>query len=85
EKFSFIGNGSITGCKMCLLSNGAMKKAEDIAQKMTYIDLSTDNEFMNSYTASLFLPHTNLDMFPSIKMRETAAKKKSAKQTQKNI
>lgn len=67
EKFSFIGNGSITGCKMCLLSNSAMKKAQEIAEMMTYIDLSTDNEFMNSYTASLFLPHTNLDMFPSLK------------------
>ncbi|MDO8735382.1 MAG: ASKHA domain-containing protein, partial [Elusimicrobiota bacterium] len=67
EKFSFIGNGSITGAKMCLLSQSAMQKAEEIAQKMTYIDLSTDNEFMNSYTASLFLPHTNLDLFPSVK------------------
>ncbi|MFH0948169.1 MAG: ASKHA domain-containing protein, partial [Elusimicrobiota bacterium] len=56
EKFVFIGNGSITGAKMCLLSQSAMKKAEEIAQKMAYIDLSTDNEFMNSYTASLFLP-----------------------------
>ncbi|MBI5573933.1 MAG: DUF4445 domain-containing protein [Elusimicrobia bacterium] len=67
EKFSFIGNGSITGCKMCLLSQSAMRRANEIAQKMTYIDLSADPEFMNNYTASLFLPHTNLELFPSVK------------------
>ncbi|MFH0947500.1 MAG: ASKHA domain-containing protein, partial [Elusimicrobiota bacterium] len=64
----------ITGAKMCLLSQSAMKKAEEIAQKMAYIDLSTDNEFMNSYTASLFLPHTNLELFPTVKKCETGAK-----------
>ncbi|MDD5688451.1 MAG: ASKHA domain-containing protein [Elusimicrobia bacterium] len=69
EKFIFIGNGSITGAKMCLLSQDAMKKAEELAQKMTYIDLSENSEFMNNYTASLFLPHTDMDLFPNVKSR----------------
>ncbi|MEW6555778.1 MAG: ASKHA domain-containing protein [Elusimicrobiota bacterium] len=68
ERFIFIGNGSITGAKMCLLSQNAMKKAQEIAQKMTYIDLSADPEFMNNYTAALFLPHTNMELFPSVRM-----------------
>ena len=82
---AFIGNGSITGAKMCLLSQSAMNRADEIAQKMNCIDLSADTEFMNNYTASLFLPHTNLDLFPSIKARETDAKKKNAERTRKNI
>jgi len=67
EKFTFIGNSAIAGTKMCLLSQEAMRKAEKIAGKMTYIDLSTDPEFMNNYIASLFLPHTDISLFPSVK------------------
>ena len=33
----------------------------------TYIDLSDDPRYMDNYTASLFLPHTDLDRFPSVK------------------
>jgi len=67
EKFTFVGNSAIAGTRMCLLSQEAMRKAEKIAGKMTYIDLSTDPEFMNNYTASLFLPHTDISLFPSVK------------------
>jgi len=67
DKFLFIGNSSITGAKMCLLSKEARKKVKEIAQKMTYIELSTDPVFMNEYTSTLFLPHTNLELFPSLK------------------
>jgi len=67
ERFIFIGNSSITGAKMCLLSQEAYEEVETIAKKMTYIDLSTNPEFMNNYSASLFLPHTDIDRFPSVK------------------
>ncbi len=66
EKFQFIGNGSITGAQLCLLSAEAREAAEDIAGRMTYHDLSTDPGFMDRFTSSLFLPHTNLDKFPSV-------------------
>ena len=52
---------------MCLLSSEAMDKAEAIANKMAYLDLSTNALFMNNYSASLFLPHTDIELFPSVK------------------
>ncbi|MFN7170925.1 MAG: ASKHA domain-containing protein, partial [Candidatus Omnitrophota bacterium] len=67
ERFVFLGNSSITGAKMCLLSQEAYEEAEEIAHKMTYLDLSTNPEFMNNYSASLFLPHTDIERFPSVK------------------
>ena len=67
NKFQFIGNSSITGANMYLLSNEARDKAKETAEKMTYIDLSTNPKFMNEYTSTLFLPHTNIDLFPSVK------------------
>ena len=69
EKFSFIGNTSIAGAYLCLLSEKMRREAEDIAKKMTYIELSVSHGFMDEYMSALFLPHTNIDLFPTIKER----------------
>lgn len=67
EKFSFIGNTSIAGAYLCLLSERMRKEAEEIAGKMTYIELSVLRGFMDEYMSALFLPHTNIDLFPNIR------------------
>jgi uncharacterized 2Fe-2S/4Fe-4S cluster protein (DUF4445 family) len=40
---------------------------EEIADKITYLELIADNTFMDEFTAALFLPHTNIHNFPSVK------------------
>ncbi len=67
EKFSFIGNTSIAGAYLCLLSQKMRQEAEDIARKMTYVELSVLHGFMDEYMSALFLPHTNIDLFPTVK------------------
>jgi len=67
EKFSFIGNTSIAGAYLCLLSQKMRQEAEDIARKMTYVELSVSHGFMDEYMSALFLPHTNIDLFPTVK------------------
>ncbi len=67
ERVKFIGNSSVTGAKVALLSREALDEVEKIARKMTYIDLSSNNLFMDEYSSALFLPHTNLDLFPSVR------------------
>jgi uncharacterized 2Fe-2S/4Fe-4S cluster protein (DUF4445 family) len=67
EKFSFIGNTSIAGAYLCLLSRQMRQEAEDIARKMTYMELSVLHGFMDEYMSALFLPHTNIDLFPTVK------------------
>lgn len=67
DRFQFIGNGSVQGAKIMLLSRQALAEAESIASMMAYIELSTDPKFMNDYTASLFLPHTDVEKFPSVR------------------
>ncbi len=69
DKFKFIGNSSITGAKFALLSYDEMLKANEIARKMTYIELSVEPLFMNEYTGALFIPHTDIDRFPSVKLK----------------
>jgi uncharacterized 2Fe-2S/4Fe-4S cluster protein (DUF4445 family) len=67
EKFSFIGNTSIAGAYLCLLSEKMRREAEEIAKKMTYMELSVSHGFMDEYMSALFLPHTNIDLFPSVR------------------
>jgi len=67
EKFSFIGNTSIAGAYLCLLSEKMRREAEEIARKMTYVELSVSRGFMDEYMSALFLPHTDIDLFPSLK------------------
>ncbi|MGA2192797.1 MAG: ASKHA domain-containing protein [Nitrospirota bacterium] len=75
DKFEFLGNTSIMGAYMALLSKILRKDVEDIARRMTYMELSVSRIFMDEYVSALFLPHTNADEFPTVaRMRETASK-----------
>lgn len=68
KKFKFVGNSSLIGAREILLSYDTMKKAEEIARKMTYIELSKDPAYMDEYMSSLFFPHTDLEKFPSVRI-----------------
>jgi uncharacterized 2Fe-2S/4Fe-4S cluster protein (DUF4445 family) len=67
KRFKFIGNSSLVGSREILLSYEAMEKAEAIARKLTYIELSKDPGYMDEYVSGLFFPHTDLEKFPSVK------------------
>jgi uncharacterized 2Fe-2S/4Fe-4S cluster protein (DUF4445 family) len=67
DKFIYIGNSSLIGSREILLSYDAMKKAEEIARKMTYFELSVENIYMDEYVSALFFPHTDMNRFPNIK------------------
>jgi len=66
DKFIFLGNTSITGAYLCLLSESLRKEAEEIASKMTYMELSVSRGFMDEYLSALFLPHTDIGLFPTV-------------------
>jgi uncharacterized 2Fe-2S/4Fe-4S cluster protein (DUF4445 family) len=67
EKFHFLGNTSALGAYATLLCVGVRHDVADVAGKMTYLELSADNSFMDEYTSALFLPHTDLTVFPSVR------------------
>ncbi len=66
EKFSFLGNTSVKGAYLALLDSQQRERIKDIANRMTYIELSADNSFYEAFTSALFLPHTDLHKFPSV-------------------
>ena len=67
ERVQFIGNSSLTGARMALLSRHAFARADTLARQMTYFELSVDPKFYDEFVAALFLPHTDMDLFPSVK------------------
>lgn len=66
DKYYFLGNTSITGAYLSLLSEDKYKKCLEIADKITYIELSVNMKFMDRYVAGLFLPYTDLKDFPTV-------------------
>jgi uncharacterized 2Fe-2S/4Fe-4S cluster protein (DUF4445 family) len=66
DRFQFLGNTSVLGAYLALLARDARAQIKAIAEKMTYIELSADNTFYDSFTSALFLPHTDLSRFPTV-------------------
>ncbi len=66
EQFDFLGNTSVRGAYYALLDWRKREQLTDIAKRMTYIELSADNSFYEAFTSALFLPHTDMDKFPSV-------------------
>ena len=67
DHFRFLGNTSAQGAYATLLCVNTRQVVRDVAAKMTYLELSADNSFMDEYTSALFLPHTDLDAFPTVR------------------
>jgi uncharacterized 2Fe-2S/4Fe-4S cluster protein (DUF4445 family) len=72
-KFTYLGNSSLTGAYMALVSRDYKKRMEEAAARMTYIDLGSESAYMDYYTASLFVPHTEAGRFPSVAALKAAA------------
>jgi uncharacterized 2Fe-2S/4Fe-4S cluster protein (DUF4445 family) len=51
-----IGNGSLSGAYAALLSQKKREEAADIAQRMVYIDLLVDADFIEEYAAAVYIP-----------------------------
>ena len=68
ERFQFLGNTSLKGAYLALLDHKNTAEIIEIANKMTYIELSADNRFFDAFTSAMFLPHTDMTLFPSIKI-----------------
>lgn len=66
DRFHFLGNTSVRGAYMALLSREMRGRVSEVGQMMTYLELSADNTFFDEFNAALFLPHTDMTQFPSV-------------------
>ncbi len=64
--FQPVGNSSLCGAEMILLDHTAFERSQEIARKITYIELNVNQEFMIRFSGSRFIPHTDPGLFPSV-------------------
>ena len=64
EKIIYVGNGSLMGARMSEMSNHIRRDVVEVVHRMTSFELSEVASFKDQYVASLFLPHTDLALFP---------------------
>ncbi len=69
DSFHFLGNTSVRGAYMALLSQDVRQRVTDVGQMMTYLELSADNTFFDEFNAAMFLPHTDESQFPTVMAR----------------
>ena len=69
EKFHYIGNSSLSGAYVMLLSTKAEKKTYELASNMTYMELSAVPTYMDEFVGACFIPHTDTGLFPSVQQR----------------
>ena len=68
DHFSYIGNSSLSGAYAMLTSDQARRKVDELATTMTYLELSTEPGYMDSFVGACFLPHTDANLFPSVEV-----------------
>ncbi len=66
NRFQFLGNTSVRGAYLALIDHTLRRRITEIAARMTYIELSADNTFYDAFMSALFLPHTDMNLFPSV-------------------
>ncbi len=66
DRIEFVGNTSLKGAVLVAAEVENYTKIKDITSGMTYLELSTRPEFMEEFVSACFLPHTNMEDFPSV-------------------
>ncbi|MCF6247967.1 MAG: ASKHA domain-containing protein [Desulfobacula sp.] len=69
EKVTYLGNGSLLGCKINSLTNALRRDVMKVVNMMTNFELASTPSYMDHYMSALFLPHTELNYFPKVKKR----------------
>lgn len=69
EKVTYLGNGSLLGCKINSLTNALRRDVANVVNMMTNFELALTPSYMDHYMGALFLPHTELNNFPKVKQR----------------
>ncbi len=67
EKIRFVGNTSILGADLGLLSESTWQELHAIAESVTYYDLINYPNYYDEFLAARFIPHTDLSRFKSVK------------------
>jgi uncharacterized 2Fe-2S/4Fe-4S cluster protein (DUF4445 family) len=66
DTFQPIGNSSLAGAELILLDRRNREHCQQLINKITYLELNVNQEFMIRFSGSRFIPHTDTSLFPSV-------------------
>ena len=66
NRYEKIGNSSLEGATLMLYGDRYMDEADAIRNRITYVELNVDQDFMIRFSGAKFIPHTDPDLFPSV-------------------
>jgi uncharacterized 2Fe-2S/4Fe-4S cluster protein (DUF4445 family) len=69
SKVTYLGNGSLLGCRINCLTNSLRRNVAEVVNMMTNFELASTPSYMDHYMGALFMPHTELNYFPKVKAR----------------
>jgi uncharacterized 2Fe-2S/4Fe-4S cluster protein (DUF4445 family) len=64
SRVNSLGNGSLAGAYAALLSKKRRLEMEEAAQKMMYVDLLVETDFLEAYSSAVYIPGKR-EFFPS--------------------
>jgi uncharacterized 2Fe-2S/4Fe-4S cluster protein (DUF4445 family) len=69
ENYQPLGNSSLGGAALALTSAASLAEIDRIRDRITYLELNVNQDFMNRFSAAKFIPHTDRTLFPSVEVR----------------
>ena len=66
SRIQYVGNTSLWGAKLAAFSTEAFRELRAIRKKTTYYDLLGSDDYVEQFKQAMFLPHTNIELFPSL-------------------
>jgi len=78
ERIRFLGNSSVAGAKLAMLSYRMFEEVNRIRDRIAYQELMVDPAYMEKFTSACFLPHTDLSQFPSVGRKPGTAGSKAS-------
>ena len=72
DRYIPLGNSSLGGAALVLTDPSCLGEIDRIRDRITYLELNVNQEFMNRFSAAKFLPHTDRSRFPSVQSIKTA-------------
>ena len=69
EKYTCIANTSLDGARILLLDRGRLSEVRDLAERMYCVQFASIPDFLVRMQAAKFIPHTDMERYPSIRAR----------------
>jgi uncharacterized 2Fe-2S/4Fe-4S cluster protein (DUF4445 family) len=61
-----LGNSSLAGAALALKNDALKEEALLLSERITYVEMNVNAEFMQKFSAARFIPHTDRSLFPSV-------------------